>query len=277
MKKSHVLKTLAFLLTLLMAFGVSVSAAPGEALTTQAAPIEIQVGELISCQELLDSSYAGYIVLWAQGAGVGVCTLNYHGTVGVYGMQAGPATATLTIRSADGTDTQQVAVEFNVVAAVDPLVKALTVAPHSQIPVTTLLAGTGYTLADVANYAKWDTLVRKSGSSVLVYGPLDGLYIEDGTGESQVLLNMTDGKIVLVNITVAEEAQGLWDQLTGMGAWFIAPFFLPVLAIAAPAFAWPLIFAPLLAPVFWVIGIVSLFLPNLFGPSVSHTQPALVF
>jgi len=268
MKKNFIAKPLALLLALALAFALALPAFAEDTII-EAPVVNLSVGEIVTGRQLVESmgyTYRDDRVARCSGA----VRLNFYGMNPncwlLYGANVGQGTATLNVEA--GT---QIVFTFNVTAASNPLVREVSAESGKNIPIAPTLTAAGYTLVDVDKYAFWTTkIATNTGSSTLLRGSLDGFYTDEYTGEGQILLNMRDGKIILINVTITE-ASGSWLQ--EVGSFLIFPFLGPVLAIVAPAFMWPMIFAPLVAPVIWILRLIF---PSIFDIPVRDQYPVLV-
>lgn len=273
MKKRFAVQSLAFVLSLLMVFGVSAPAmAEGGGGTEPPAPpvIDIRVGQIIPVRQLVEDM--GYewpdrpysdIVTVSSGAVNCIC----HGNdwYVLYGASVGQGSVTISFRAPVAwAMIEPFAIDFNVTAASKPIVKNITVLSVDNIFLEPLLAKEGYTEGDVAQFAYWATKsISPDPDAEILYGgnwrnPL--FYETTLRGESQILLNMKDGQIVLFNVTAKRSVIVLFG--------FEIPYFLDMSALTFPLNV--LVF--LVSPIDWVLNWIS---DRLFP--LHDVTPALFF
>lgn len=228
MKKRFLFRTLAFILALALPFSVSAAATEGGG--TDAA-VNITVGEILPVKQLLESMGYDYYVDYertvysvtcsgavrsAKNEGTRDDLGRYSGTECVYGTQAGQGTATITFRD----DTPPLEIKFNVTAFTsNPLIKEISVLMEDRFSIEPLLKDAGYASDDVVHYAYWDvtnhnglTFPVEILSNCGIFTPPEFESNHNGSGEGQILLNMKDGQVILINVTVKRSfALGLWE------------------------------------------------------------------
>jgi len=235
MKKHSAIKILAFVLALLMAFGVTASAVDGEDGPEPAAPtaINITVGQIVSIRQLVeDMGYAYY----ADGdykyttvyrvecsgainseedlydAGIDDSENDDNRRWFIYGTRAGQGAAAICL-----TGIQPFVVHFNITAASKPIVKNVSILGLDNLFTEPLLAKEGYTPDDIAYRAYWDVFCVNGlvGPVGILYGYPSPVYFDtgfNGMGESQILYNMEDGQVILINVTIKDSLINRLDR-----------------------------------------------------------------
>ena len=266
-------KLIAIFLALTLTFTLSAPVFAGDepdAPSSAPVDIELTVGQLCPVRELVEGMELEYFddvsrrtlsKLEVDGA-VRLAVDNDYNRF-VYGTAVGQGTLTLTFR-----DDEQLPVTFafNVTSAVDPIVREIEVKSNlvNGFSVVPQLTELGYTLDDVEHYALWT--VRSTGSgSTTVYGPLSSPVIYgENIGLSQFLLNMKDGKIILLNVNLTLDRNREIMQIL---------FLKPAIIFLIPFF-WILIpVSPIIIIYQWIVDF-----SNLDKPVQYHDYtPALVF
>ena len=256
MKKCFSIKALALVLVLATAFGVSASAIEGEPVAQAA--IDICVGQIVSVRQLAQD--AGYAWPSIPYTGVhvscdGAVTDEKHGNDWhvIYGARAGQGSASVYVSGAEFV------VDFNVTAAVNPLVYELRVSNEERFTLDALLAGAGYTADDVARYAYWDNKTSGTAGILFSSSPRSFSTNNNGTGASQILLNMNDGRVILINVSV-EYNNSFGRKLLG----FFELLFYPVLALLTPIYNLLVLAQPLQFLSSWFHGFSEFFRPTFY-------------
>ena len=229
MKKHFAIKALALVLTLLMVFGVMVSAIEDEP-GTQSDAIDITVGEIIPVRQLVEDRGYEYTIDYNRNVHKVECSGAVRSASGdpyfddgyyidgecVYGAQVGQGSVTIYFFNS----TPPLVVGFNVTAAAHkPIEKKISILMEDHFSIEPLLAEAGYISGDVVHYAFWDVF-NVNGLSYPVeilsdcgiFTPPEFASHHNGTGESQILLNMKDGQNILIRVTVKDSfVLSLWD------------------------------------------------------------------
>jgi hypothetical protein len=275
MKKHSASKALAFVLVLLMAFGVTASAIDGDPPPTPPASIDITVGQIVDVRRLAeDRGYTWpsvpYTSVQTTSSGAVNCVKHGNDWHVLYGTNVGQGSVTITVAGFE-----PFTVNFNVTAASNPVTIEVSMGSKDNLSLESMMAERGYTPEDVARHAYWDNfsvngLVAHVG---LLYdrGRTGYPYLFEtngnGRGQSQILYNMADGQVILVNVTIGSPPpKDLWRDIRDvLGTPFIAlltPFGLPFIVVA-----------PLFILYFWIVGFI-----NLGKPAKQHqVTPVLTF
>jgi|GEM_PF-3701219 len=273
MKKSIFARSLSLLLALLIAFGISsaVSAEDAsEATTTVAIPASEAVTEAVAEPEpaaeaepqLLKaaedepevitipvSARVGEIFSFAQLkalTGISPETALYFvssdGAIGRMSIaeKAGPGT----VRYKTFDNSKHFVFEFDVAANPDAVTLEIAAKENQDLPIDEILTAQGYTRSDIRELRSWDTKILKYQS---VTAHVINNFSAETHGEGQILLNMNDGQVILLNVTVEREAFKFSFSLDSLKELFMAPLALIVIVIAAPYMAPLLLLVPFIA------------------------------
>ena len=290
--------------TLLCGFGLAAPVFAGEGDVTPAPEpivVDICVGQIYPVRKLVedmgleyvDDTLSSTVSRIERSGGVELFTdwgEHVKNIYYVYGTAVGQGTVTLTFR--DRAQPQAV-FTFNVTAAVDPVVKEVCVQSNAAsllsnlkgegsavIPVVQTLAELGYTLDDVAYAAYWNPKGYYYDGSM--HEATDGKFPDlkisyDSVGMAQVLMNMKDGKMILINVNItADQNKSFWETFAFP---FAAPFVLPLVYLPR---VWAVVLAYLvcipLSPLIVLYSGSMLFLFGAFNPiEICDRMPVLSF
>ena len=285
MKKSIFAKSLSLLLALLIACGISsaasaedapevtipaVSVPANEAVTeapqpVKAAedapevitiPVSARVGEIYTDAQLRELVGPPEFDVYLASADEAI----RWGTTNV---ARKPGQATMLYKTRDNS--KHYVLEFTISANPDAITAALTVQANHNIPVDAELTKFGYTLNDMKAWRCWDTKVMK-GKSGNIHRSDEPQFTSNVRGEGQILLNMNDGKVILLNITVEKEKLSFFQTIKEVFmSVFVGPFALAFGILLAMPYLFPLI---LLAP---LMGIGILY--DRFWPWPTYEYP----
>ena len=249
MKKHFASKALASVLVLLMAFGVTASAIDGD---PPPAALDICVGQIVSIRQLVEDagySWPGtpYVNVQAASSGAVNCVKHGNDWHVLYGTAVGQGSVTVTLPG-----TQSLSVSFHVSAASDPVVMEASMTSTASLSPAALLADAGYTPADIDKLAYWDNKSTGGERLEILYGfSTHG----NGTGKSQILLNMKDGRVILINVTIEDPPRDKWSEIREI-------LVNPIMILFHPLF-WPLILvSPIFVPVMWIMGFIGMATPT---------------
>ena len=197
----NLFKALALVLALTMAFGVTAFADTGDA----PASIDITVGEIYSLEQLVTALGGAYKTpIGNTNVYKVTCTGAVRCSNEIYGASVGRGSVEIDFHEGPNLSYSN----FNVIAASHPIVKTMTVPSEGEFTLDQPLAGLGYTPEEIARCAYWDNCGINGlvGHVKILYRWNSGVFHtnDNGSGESQILLNMKDGQIILFNVTIKD-------------------------------------------------------------------------
>jgi len=122
---------------------------------------------------------------------------------------------------------------FNVTAATNPVVREFSMGIEDNVSIEPLLADLGYTIEDVDCLAVWDNDSTRHGKLYAMNTPPYTISTHNnGTGSGQLLLNMTDGQIILFNVTIEFAPGRILRVIRGYARIFLGTIFSPFILLA---------------------------------------------
>ncbi|MCL1952270.1 MAG: hypothetical protein FWF60_05520 [Oscillospiraceae bacterium] len=272
MKKHFASKALASVLVLLMAFGVTASAIDGDTPPAPPASIDITVGQIYPMEQLVEELGGSYKTALGNRnvrgftcSGAIRCShFDPPVSCGVYGARVGQGS--ITIDFFEGPSLSYSG--FHVTAASNPVVKEAGMATKDSLSLLPLLEEMGYTADDIAQAAHWDVKVEMK-LTVLYGGRYSYQTHGNGGAYSQILLNMTDGQIILVNVKIANPKESWSEFWSGFGKKMLVPF-----AFFMHPMGWLFIpVAPVIILFQWILWLIEPLIPTKY----IDVTPALAF
>ena len=260
------LKALALVLALTLAFGVTAFADTGDA----PASIDITVGEIYPLQKLVEELGGSYktgmgnrnVRSVACTGAVRCSDHTWPDSTGVYGVRVGQGTIRIDFFEGESLSFGG----FNVTAASNPVVKQASMSSSGSLSLLPMLEELGYAAGDIALAVHWDIKTELKNMTVL-YGSGSYRYATHGNGEahSQILLNMADGQIILVNLKIErakETRDDFWQKMISPIGFFMHPM------------GWLLIpVAPIIILAQWILWLIDPLIPTKYY----DVTPALAF